>query len=68
MLGPTRQARAGAAVDAHRVAAKEESAAARRRRAEEARARLDAFTAEAAAAEAAEQMAWQQLTADRCAA
>lgn len=50
----------------HRVAAEESSVVARRRRIEEARARLNAFTAESAAAEAAEQMAWRQLTADRC--
>ncbi len=53
-------------MDRHRVAAEDSSVAARRRRVEEARARLDTFTAESAAAEAAEQMAWRQLTADRC--
>lgn len=60
------QARSEAAVSRHRVAAAEESAAARRRRAKDARARLSKFHARAAAAEAAEQMAWRQLTADRC--
>lgn len=50
----------------HRAAAAEESAAVRRRRAEDARARLSEFKDRAAAAEAAEQMAWRQLTADKC--